>query len=93
MLDSLNNEGKIRTLKMSETQHIRTKVLPGNRIEIPAAGVKVGTPVDVIVVVQDEEQRPLSAIDVISGLGGRRLFRSPTEADRHLREERGSWEA
>jgi hypothetical protein len=73
--------------------HLKTTVLPGNKIEITAAELKVGETVEVFLVLPD---RPgsvgPSALDVIKSLDGHRLFKSPEELDRHLQEERGSWD-
>jgi hypothetical protein len=32
------------------------------------------------------------SIDLLEELAGRRLFKTPAEADEYLREERGSWD-
>lgn len=34
----------------------------------------------------------LAALDIIASLQGRRLFQTPEEVDRHLQEERDSWD-
>src|SRR5262249_30634162 len=73
---------------------LRTRVLPGNRIEVTAPELKEGETVDVFLVLPGpggpEEGR--SALDIIRGLQGHRLFRSPEDVDRYLEEGRGSWD-
>jgi len=71
----------------------QAKVLACNRVEIPFPELREGDTVEVIVVLPDHnrcEQR--SAIDIIESLRGHRMFATSTEVDRHLNEERDSWD-
>lgn len=79
---------------MTSALHVKTEVLPGNRIEVSAPEFSVGAAVEVFVVssTAPEVMRP-SAWEILRGLPGRRLFRTPEEADRYLEQERNSWES
>ena len=73
--------------------HVKTVVLPGNKIEVTAAQLREGDPVDVFVVLPEAPLIPRrSALEIIESLKGHRLFQTPEEVDRHLQEERDSWE-
>jgi len=77
---------------MGTTLHVRTSVLPGNRVEVTAPQLKEGQAVDVFVIARDDAKGPTpSALDVIKDLKGHRLFQTPEEVDRYLQEERNSW--
>ncbi len=78
---------------MQPRVHVKTKILPGNKIEIIAPDFSVGDEVEVLIYLL--ESQPLnqqSAIDRLEAMPGQRLFTTPTEADHYLQEERDSWE-
>jgi hypothetical protein len=78
---------------MQPALHLKTTVLPGNKIEVTATELKVGETVDVFLVLPESTSPPgRSALEIIRSLGGHRLFQSPEEVDRYLQEERDSWE-
>ena len=78
---------------MRQALLIKTKVLPGNKIEVTAPEFSVGDTVEIFVVLP-EPPSPMrrSAIDLLEELPGQRLFKTSEEADRYLQEERDSWE-
>ena len=74
-----------------------TTVLPGNRIEISAPELTEGQEVQVIVVSKAEitgqrKRTGPSALDIIEGYKGPGVFASAEDVDRHINEERDSWE-
>ena len=71
---------------------IHTRVLPGERIEVPAPGLTVGEEVEVTVVRTGAAGPAEHAIDIIDALPGSRLFKTPQEADEYLKKERDSWD-
>ena len=72
--------------------HVRTKVLPGNRIEIAAPELPEGRAATVFVVLDEAEgaKRPLG--EVLGDYPGGQLFGSAEQVDAYLREERASWD-
>lgn len=78
---------------MSSILRIRTKILPGKRIEISAPELLEGELVDVLVMAPaHDSSKQQSALSVLQGLEGPRLFKTAEEADRYLQEERDSWD-
>lgn len=78
---------------MRPALHVKTKILPGNKIEIAAPDFPVGDDVEVFIILP--ESQPVgqqSAIDLLDKMPGHRLFKTSEEADRYLQEERDSWE-
>jgi len=77
---------------MQTTLRVRTTILPGHRIEITAPQLSEGDPVEVIVLAGTALQRR-SMLELIESLpSGPLLFQTPQDANRHLREERDSWD-
>ena len=72
--------------------HVRTKVLPGHRIEIAAPELPEGRTATVFIVLDEGEgaRRPLR--EVLGDYPGGQLFRSAEQVDAYLREERESWD-
>ena len=59
--------------EVTMTVHIKTRVLPGNRIEISAAGLSEGQDVDVAITPVDDKKSPLAAGSILEfGLRYRR---------------------
>ena len=78
---------------MENALHIKTTVLPGHRIEVASPHLKEGAPVDVFLVMPEYgDVSRGSALEIIRRLKGHRLFQSPEEVDRHLKEERDAWD-
>jgi hypothetical protein len=78
---------------MQSALHVKTKVLPGKKIEISLPELKEGDAVDVFLVVPSASAiPPRSALDIIEALNGHRLFATPQTVDRYLQGERDSWE-
>ena len=76
---------------MQKTLHIRTKVLPGGKIEIVDQELSVGETVEVVISpVPAPTAR--SAWQIISEGPGQRLFKTAKEVDDYLAEEKASWE-
>ena len=76
---------------MQKTLHIRTKVLPGGKIEIVDQELSVGETVEVVISpVPAPPAR--SAWQIISEGPGQRLFKTAKEVDDYLAEEKASWE-
>ena len=79
---------------MQSALQMETTILPGHRLEITAPELPEGATVQVVVLMP-ETPRParLSMLDYLKTLPpGPLLFPTPEDADRHMREERDSWE-
>ncbi len=86
---------------MTAPVRIRTKVLPGHRIEIVDPGLPIGGDVDVIVMTpppptptptSGDPPPSQSVLEIIESYRGQRMFKTADEVDAHLRAERDSWE-
>jgi len=79
---------------MQTTLRVQTTVLPGHRLEVTAPELPEGAKVEVIVVLPENAQpRFHSALEFLESLpAGPRAFKSWDEYERHLQEERDSWE-
>ena len=75
---------------MHEALHLKTTVLPGGRIEIADRSLPVGERVDVVVTHSPASPRR-SAVDILSEAQGHRLFKTPSDVESYLRDERGAW--
>ena len=79
---------------MQKALHIQAQVLPGKKIELKAPEISVGEIVDVFVIVPDPPKpKRRSVMEIINSLPGQRIFKTPEEADRYLKEERDSWDS
>ena len=76
---------------MQKELHLRTKVLPGGKIEIAHVELPVGKTVDVVVREPSDSARR-SAVDILAEAPGRRLFKTDAEVESYLKGERASWE-
>ncbi|HSV13055.1 MAG TPA: hypothetical protein VLI90_02265 [Tepidisphaeraceae bacterium] len=78
---------------MQNALHIRTQVLPGRKVEVTAAELQEGETVEVFVIrpTSVHASRP-SALQLIESLNGHRHFPNAADVDRHLRQERDSWD-
>ena len=77
---------------MEGSLHITTTVQPGGKIEIPTSTFSEGQAVEVYVVPAEQSSHQ-TALSIIRGLQGHRLFKNPAEVDRYLDVERDSWKA
>ncbi|MCL4207856.1 MAG: hypothetical protein KJ000_35675 [Pirellulaceae bacterium] len=78
---------------MQNALHIKTTVLPGQRIEITAPHLNEGDAVDVFLVLPSQSPRgSRAALEIIRGLHGHRLFETADDVDRYLQEERDTWD-
>lgn len=79
---------------MQTALRVETTVLPGHRVEITAPELPEGATVEVIVVLpKSPEPRFGSALEFLESLPpGPRAFPTWEEYERHLREEKDSWE-
>jgi hypothetical protein len=73
--------------------HVRTKVLPGHRIEITVPELPEGRSASVFVVLEDAEGTKRPLWEVLRDYPGGQLFRSGEEVDAYLRSERESWDS
>ena len=72
---------------------IRTRVLPGKKLEVSTPDLSVGDTVEVSIVPSSSpppERR--SVLDIIEDLPGGILFKTSQEADEYLQAERDSWD-
>jgi hypothetical protein len=73
---------------------MKTRVLPGGKIEISAPELIAGQEATIVVTVEDnkpDEQHQDHVIDILKKLPGHQLFSSAEEIDTYIREERDSW--
>jgi hypothetical protein len=79
---------------MQPALRTETTVLPGHRLEITAPELPEGARVEVIVVLPEKpEPRRISMLEFVASLPpGPRAFPTWEEYERHLQEEKNSWE-
>jgi hypothetical protein len=80
---------------MNAAYHTTTTVLPGHRIEITAPGLGEGQQVQVVVIpvpAPTECRQGPSALEIIEAYKGPGVFASAEDVDRHINEERDSWD-
>ena len=67
---------------------MKTKVLPGGKIEISAPELIAGQEATIVVTVEDYKLNGQGhVIDLLKNLPGRQLFHTAEEIDTHIREE------
>ena len=72
---------------------IRTKVLPGSKIEITSVSLVEGEQVDVIIVLPTKSRRRRRKVwDVLMTTSPPHLFKTADDVDRYLEKERASWD-
>ena len=76
---------------MQKALHIRTKVLPGGKVEFASPELEVGQSVDVVVTRSSSIERR-SLVDILAEAPGHRLFKTAKEVDDYIKEERASWD-
>lgn len=83
---------------MQSAIKLRTAELPRRRIEMTAPELHEGDEVELIVLAgtpaasEPNGAHKQSALDIIEGPHGRRLFQSPADVDDYLAAERDSWD-
>ncbi len=79
---------------MQTAFRLETTILPGHRLEISAPELPEGAKVEVIVVLPEKPQPQFaSALEFLESLPpGPRAFSTWEEYERHLREEKDSWD-
>ena len=79
---------------MQSALRMETTVLPGHRLEISAPELPVGAKVEVIIVLPETPQpHRMSVLEFLESLPpGPRAFPTWEEYERHLREEKDSWD-
>lgn len=75
---------------MQRALHIRTKVLPGGKIEIVDQGLPVGESVDVVVS-QPQAPKRRSVVDILDEAPGHLAFETAAEVAAYLLEEKEAW--
>ncbi|MCL1463288.1 hypothetical protein [Argonema galeatum] len=79
---------------MQPSLHIKTKILPGNKIEIEIPEAAIGDAVDVFVILPEKPaSKRGSAVEMIEQIRSKRQFRSAEDIDKQLQEERDSWDS
>ena len=79
---------------MQAALRLETTVLPGHRLEVSAPELPEGAKVEVIVVLPERPKPQFgSVLEFLESLPpGPRAFPTWEEYERHLREEKNSWE-
>ena len=77
---------------MQSALRIKTTVLPGGKIEVTDETLQAGESVDVIVLPQRASTARQSAVDILAGAPGQRLFLTAEEVDAAIKKERDAWD-
>ncbi len=77
---------------MQSALRIKTTVLPGGKIEVVDETLQAGESVDVIVLPQRASAARQSAVDILAGAPGHRLFHTAEEVDASIKKERDAWD-
>ena len=77
---------------MQSALRIKTTVLPGGKIEVVDETLQAGESVDVIVLPQRAATARQSAVDILAGAPGHRLFHTAEEVDASIKKERDAWD-
>ncbi len=77
---------------MQSALRIKTTVLPGGKIEVVDETLQAGESVDVIVLPQRVATARQSAVDILAGAPGHRLFHTAEEVDASIKKERDAWD-
>src|SRR5215469_558595 len=72
---------------------MKTRVLPGGKIEISAPELIPGQEATIVVTVEDHKLNGQGhVIDLLKNLAGHQLFQTAEEIDTYIHEERESWD-
>lgn len=78
---------------MDSTIHIKTRVLPGKKIQISSGSLVEGQPVDVFVVTSvPSHRRHRSVLKMLKSGTPPGVFTTADEVDERIQEERDSWD-
>lgn len=78
---------------MDSTIHIKTRVLPGKKIQISSGSLVEGQPVDVFVVIPTTPHgRRRSVLQMLTSASPPGVFTTADEVDERIQEERDSWD-
>jgi hypothetical protein len=77
---------------MSLAVHVRTRVLPGHRIEIATPELPEGRTASVFVVLEEAEAAKQPLWEVLRDYPGGQVFQSGDQVDACLKAARESWE-
>jgi len=78
---------------MRAALHLKTTVLPGGKIEIVDQELPAGESVEVIVLLPTAPASVRrSAVDILAGAPGQRLFKTAADVEAYLQHERNVWE-
>ena len=78
---------------MGSAIHIKTRVLPGKKIEVSSGNLEEGQPVDVFVIIPARPHiRRKSVLQMLNSTPAPGVFASPDEVDEYIRKERDSWD-
>ncbi|MDY7014197.1 MAG: hypothetical protein SVX43_11480 [Cyanobacteriota bacterium] len=79
---------------MQSAIKIKTKVLPGNKVEIQVPPGSEGEEVEVFVVLPERPQTPQqNVLEILEEIHKHGTFRTIEEIDRDLQIERESWDS
>jgi len=78
---------------MSSAIHIKTKVLPGKKVQVFSGSLIEGQPVDVFVVMPvSPHQKRKSVLQLLESTSAPNVFSTSEEVEAYIREERDSWD-
>jgi hypothetical protein len=78
---------------MESAMHVKTKVLPGKKIEVTSSSLVEGEQVEVFIVFPDAGRgRRRRVLDIIESTAPPQVFKTADDADRHVEDERSSWD-
>jgi hypothetical protein len=79
---------------MSSAIHIKTRVLPGKKIQIASDDLVEGQAVDVFVITSERPKRPrTNVLELLRSTPAPGVFATPDEVDEYIERERDSWDA
>ena len=79
---------------MQAALRLESTVLPGHRLEVSAPELPEGAKVEILILLPEQPKpHPLSMVEFLESLPpGPRAFPTWDEYERHLQEEKDSWE-
>jgi hypothetical protein len=78
---------------MKHALHVKTNVLPGGKIEVTDQALPDGEEVEVIVLLPEPETAVRrSAVNILAEAPGHRQFKTKTDVDIYLQQEREAWD-
>ena len=78
---------------MQNALHVKTKVLPGGKIEVTDQALSAGEEVEVIVLLPESPTaKRRSAMDILAEAPGQRLFKTASDVEVYLQQECEAWD-